>query len=258
MLRTMILVIAAVMLLGTMVVAQDGGFVPPPGPMGPPPEGGPGMPPPPGMEPGGPMGPGMMPPMGPGGPMGPPMMGRGPMGPPPTCPMGAVGVPPMEFFSQSAPRIGLTDEQQGKLMELFGKRMQTNKPLMDKAMKATKDLRAAVLAPTFDATKVQQLATDSAKTEAAMVQESIQTWKGIREILTAEQTKAVIQMLNRPPMPPMGPGMGPGGPMGPGPGGPGMGPGGQGGGGQRNRGGNRGGGQPAGPPPQGPMPAPGY
>ena len=246
--RTMILVVVALMLLATCAVAQEyqpGPPPPPAGPMGP------------GEMPGGPMGPGgpgmghggMMPGPGgmmgpggmPGGPMGPGMMGRGPMSPP-ACPLGAVGAPPMEFFMQSAQRIGLTDEQQGKLMEMFGKKMQTNKPLMDRAMKATRDLRAAVLAETLDLRRVEALAAESAKAEAALVQDAIKTWQGIRGILTAEQTKAVLQMMNRPQMMP---GIGP---MGSG-GRPGMGPGQPGGGrqpGERNRGGPV---QPGAPPP---------
>jgi len=163
---------------------------------------------------------------------------------PQTCPLAAVETPSIEFFMQSAHRIGLTDEQQGKLMEMFGKKMQTNKPLMDKATKATKDLRAAVLAPDFDAKKVQELAAESAKAEAVLIQEAVQTWKGIRAILTTEQMKAVTEMMKRPPM--MGPGMmGPGGMpgmgMGPGamPGGPGQ-PGGKGQGERNQRGGGQG------------------
>jgi len=168
----------------------------------------------------------------------------------------------MEFFMQSGPRIGLTEEQQGKLMEMFGKKMQTNKPLMDKAVNATKELRTAVLSSTFDGERIQKLAAESAKAEAALVQESIQTWKSIRAILTTEQMKAVTEMMKRPPMlPGMMPGVGPMGPMGPG-GPPGMppGPGGPGRPGGQGRGDGRGGQRAPGNPPPGtpPPPQPGY
>jgi len=206
--RTMTVTFAALMMLAALAFAQEN----PPGPVQPPPGvQGPG--------PGGPGGPGFNPMMMPG-------PGGAPMGPPPTCGLGVIGVPPIMFFLQFAPQIRLSDEQQGKLMELFGKKMQTGKPLTDKAMGAARDLRDAVMAKDLDPMKVEALAAESAKAEAVLVQDAIQTWKEIRGILTGEQMQTVLAILKQPPMPPpgmfpgmgqMGPGM-PGGQAGPGPG----------------------------------------
>jgi Spy/CpxP family protein refolding chaperone len=201
--RTTILIVAAVLVLAVWAAAQGRQPGPPPGP------GMPGMPGRPGM-----MGPGMR-----------------PMGPPPSpCALNAVnaGMPMLFMFGD---QINLSKTQQSKLMQMDRKSMM---PLMKKATDATEKLRTAMLAKNFDDKKVQQLSAESSKAEAALVQNSIQTWKNVRKILTAKQLKKLAELAKNPPMP-FGMGgmrpMGPGGPGGPPPGGP-MGPGGRGPGGR--------------------------
>ena len=70
-------------------------------------------------------------------------------------------------------------------------------PLRQKAMEATRALRDAVYAASFDASKVAELATAAGKAEAAIVKAEIETWTQIRSILTAEQITKLQEMMSR-------------------------------------------------------------
>jgi hypothetical protein len=139
-----------------------------------------------------------------------------------TCPSSAVGMP-TSLFLQLSREADLPKEQERMLTELLGN--ESDFQIFDRALKATRALQEAKLAKDFDPKEFEVLAADASRAETALLHHQVQTWKGIRSILTAEQTKSVMQKMMPPGMGPMGPGGMPG-PGGPPPGGPPPGPGG--------------------------------
>lgn len=142
------------------------------------------QPPPPGGQPGAPPG-------GPGG-----MMRGGPMM---SCPAMVVGPPPAMMIERGGDMLGLTDEaQKAKLLAILTKSEDALKLLRPKLDLATKALRDALLAPTFDSAKVAQLLADAQKIESAIAASEIQTWGEIRAIpLTADQVTKLSQAMSR-------------------------------------------------------------
>lgn len=173
-------------------------------------------------------------------PQGPPPPGQfgggfGMRGPSMSCPAMMIAPPQVAMIERSADTLALTDDQKTKLTDVLTKSETALRDLRPKADAASKALRDALFAPTFDSAKVAGLLADAQKIETAIANSEIGTWTEIRAILTADQVTKLSDSMNRR----MGGGFG----------------GGNRGGGNR---GNRGGGNPGGPPPAPPAePAPG-
>ena len=115
--------------------------------------------------------------------------------------------PRAAMVDRIADQLSLTDDQTAKLKKVLTKGDETIQALQTKATEASKAVREALFASTFDAKKVTDLATASQKAEAAIVTASIDEWTQIRAILTKDQVASLKETMQRP-----GPGMGPGGP----------------------------------------------
>jgi len=135
----------------------------------------------------------------PGGPKG------GPGGPPPICSTMAILPPPAAAVDAITKALGLTTQQAADLKTVLTASGDTLGPLVKTASDATKALRDAVFAATYDADAVAAAVTAAQDAEVAIVTASIDTWAKIRAILTADQFAKLAA------------GPGPGGPRPPGP-----------------------------------------
>jgi hypothetical protein len=136
--------------------------------------------------------------------------------PGPTCPVAIVGMitfPPPVLLGQTG-AIRLTDQQFADMQALLMKREETMRPLWQKAAEANGKLREALIADSYDSKKVQSLASEATKAEAAVLQAQLDQWNKIRSILTAEQFRTVRESMKRQVVPG---GMGGFGGLGPGP-----------------------------------------
>jgi Spy/CpxP family protein refolding chaperone len=106
--------------------------------------------------------------------------------------------------------LELTDDQLTQLTEVMTKGDKTAKTLQEKAVKATKALRTALLAADFDVVKVKELSTAAQKAEADLITASIDEWVKIRAILSDTQLTAMQKAMT----PPARGGRGQGGPRG--------------------------------------------
>ena len=116
-----------------------------------------------------------------------------------TCPAIVIAPPPAMMIERGGDMLGLTDEaQKAKLLAILTKSEDALKLLRPKLDLATKALRDALLAPTFDSAKVAQLLADAQKIESAIAASEIQTWGEIRAIpLTADQVTKLSQAMSR-------------------------------------------------------------
>lgn len=126
------------------------------------------------------------------------------------CPLAALQLPPASMFRFISQRLQLPEDQSTKLLDIITKSEQTLTPLRTKAQEAGAQLRAALVADTYDAANVQSLAQNAQRAEAAIVTAQINTWTKIRSLLTAEQAKLFTEMIQNP-MRMMGEGDAPGG-----------------------------------------------
>ena len=142
--------------------------------------------------------------------------------------------PQAMMIERNADTLALTDDHKTALLAILTKSEDALKVLRPQADLASKALRDALMAPTFDAANVAKLLADARQIEALIVASEIKTWGEIRAIpLTADEFTKLSEAMSRR----MG---GPGGP-----------------GGNRGNWGNRGnqpGRPPQGPPPGGPPP----
>jgi Spy/CpxP family protein refolding chaperone len=120
---------------------------------------------------------------GPGGPGGPRGMGGMMM----FCPAMAIAPPPVGAIDRITESLQLTTDQTTKMKTVMTTADETTATLTKKAADATKALRDATMATTFDATKVKDLAASAEKAEAAVVSNYIDEWTQIRAIITADQ-----------------------------------------------------------------------
>ena len=133
------------------------------------------------------------------------VIGQAPAGPPPmapgvkggvSCPAMALAPPPAMVFER-ADALQLTDDQKTKLKDSLAKGEETLQPLRQKAMEATRALREALFAASFDAAKVSELAASAEKADAAIVKAEVETWTQIRSILTADQVTKLQELMGR-------------------------------------------------------------
>lgn len=129
---------------------------------------------------------------GPGGPGGP---GGGMI----SCPAMAIAPPSAAMVDRLAENLSLTEDQTTKLKAVMTKSENTITPLSKKLTEATKALRSALTASTFDADNVKVLAAAAEKAEAAVVSARIDEWIQMRSILTAEQVTKLQATANKRP-----------------------------------------------------------
>ncbi len=120
---------------------------------------------------------------------------RGAMGGGMACPAIATMPPTARMIDRVADTLQLTQDQATKLKAAMTKCEETTLSLSQKAADATKALRDALLAPTYDAQKVKDLAAAAEKAEAALVSARIDEWTQIRSILTADQVKKLQEAM---------------------------------------------------------------
>lgn len=149
------------------------------------------------------------------------MMGFG-MG---MCAAMAIAPPGAALMDRLTTELELTDDQSVRLKAVLEDSDKKLATLREKAADANRALRQAVFAERFDSAKIQSLAAEAQKAEAAILNAEIQTWIQIRGILNSKQVSMLQDLLTRPfgrPMPGGPPGAGgpPGSPQGPMPPGP--------------------------------------
>jgi Spy/CpxP family protein refolding chaperone len=148
-----------------------------------------------------------------------------------TCPALAIMLPPPMAIDRIAVQLGLTQVQVTKLKDIGTQSEITMPALLKNAAEATKALRTAIYAATYDEKKVKELAIAAQKAETAVINARIGNWTKIRAIVTADQAQKLTErpmMRNQgrpggqagPPPPGGGYGPPPGGFGGPPPGGP--------------------------------------
>jgi Spy/CpxP family protein refolding chaperone len=115
-----------------------------------------------------------------------------------SCPAMAVMTPQAQMFERVADILQLTDDQKTKLTDIIAKNEQTLQPLMQKCSQAAQALRAAILAPTYDAQKVKELSVIAEKAEADVINARIDTWTQIRSVLTTEQAAKLQAAMTMP------------------------------------------------------------
>ena len=126
------------------------------------------------------------------------------------CPMS--DMPGEHSMHHGAPmglhQLKLSEAQHDKVFELMQGQAKQRHELMRASRKNMEQLRELERAPTFDAAKVRALADEQGKLMAQQMFEHAQMKAQMRALLTPEQLK---QLDERPPQPPRGEGMGPGG-----------------------------------------------
>lgn len=138
-------------------------------------------------------------PPGPGGPGGPGGGGMSGMrgGMMMSCPAMTLAPPQNAMIDRNADTLALKDDQKTKLTGSLTKSEGVLQTYRQKSADAAKALRDALLAPTFDAAKVQQLLADAQKIEAAIAASELQTWGEIRSILTTDQVTKLSDAMSR-------------------------------------------------------------
>ncbi len=127
------------------------------------------------------------------------------------CPAMAL-MPPQPMLIDRAESLNLPAETKDKLKAVLTKGEETLQPLRQKAQEASSALRTALLADEFSEAKVKQLAADAEKAEQAVVDAELGVWRDVRGALSADQVKALRELLTG------GMRRAPGGAGGPGPG----------------------------------------
>jgi len=115
-----------------------------------------------------------------------------------TCPLSAFQLPPAAMFRYISQKLQLSEDQSKKLLDIVTKSEQTLTPLRAKAQEAINKLQAALVAEQYDAANVQVLAQNAQRAEAAIITAEIDTWTQIRSLLTAEQVKLFVEMIQDP------------------------------------------------------------
>ena len=115
-----------------------------------------------------------------------------------SCPAMAVAPPQAAMLERFSESLELTDEQTTQLTEVMTKGDKTARTLQEKAVKATKALKTALLAADFDVVKVKELSTAAQKAEADLITASIDEWVKIRAILSDTQLTALQKAMTPP------------------------------------------------------------
>jgi len=110
-----------------------------------------------------------------------------------SCPAMALSLPPAAAVDR-ATDLNLTDDKKSKLTAALTKNETALAPYRQKAAEATRLLREALMAATFDAAKVGPLLDKAQKADAALANAQIAGWTEVRAILTADQ---VTQLVGR-------------------------------------------------------------
>ena len=113
------------------------------------------------------------------------------------CMAMAVAPPQAMMIERIADTLALAGDKKKDLMAALTKSEDALRLLRPKADMASKALHDAVLAPTYDATKVAQLLADAKNIEASIADSEILTWSEIRGILTADQLAKVSDAMIR-------------------------------------------------------------
>ena len=157
--------LALTLICALMVSAQQPPAPPPPGP------GGPGAP---------------------GGMMGNPMGGM--MG---MCPSMAVALPSALMIERGGDALGLTADRKAKVLNVLSTKDANIAKLRTAAQQASKALRDAVVAPTYDAAKVASLLAAAQKADADISSAQVKAWGELRAILTPAQVTQLSEMAGR-------------------------------------------------------------
>lgn len=128
----------------------------------------------------------------PGGMMGSPMGGM--MG---MCPAMATAPPSVMMIERSGDALALSADQKTKLTNVLTKSEVNTAKLRPVAQQASQALHEALVAPTFDAAKVNSLLAAAQKADANISSAQIQTWFELRAILTPAQVKQLSDMMGR-------------------------------------------------------------
>jgi|LSQX01.3.fsa_nt_gb Spy/CpxP family protein refolding chaperone len=113
------------------------------------------------------------------------------------CPAMAVAPPSSMMIERSADTLGLSADQKTKLAALLTKNEATVAKLRESAQAASKALRDAVMAPTFDSAKASSLLVAAQKADAAVSDANLQTWVQVRSILTPAQVTKLSEATTR-------------------------------------------------------------
>jgi Spy/CpxP family protein refolding chaperone len=106
--------------------------------------------------------------------------------------------PQTTLLDRAADTLQLTDDQKTRLTTIITKNDQALQPLMQKSAQAAQALRAAILAPTYDAQKVKELSVVAEKAETDVINARINTWTEIRAVLTADQSAKLQSVMTMP------------------------------------------------------------
>ncbi|MEN6356293.1 MAG: periplasmic heavy metal sensor [Armatimonadota bacterium] len=124
--------------------------------------------------------------------------------------MMAVMPPKADMIDRLTDKLSLTTDQAESLKTILTDGDSTIQSLTKTSAAASKALREAIFASTYDADAVAAAAAKAEKAEAAVVSESISVWAKVRGILTSDQITS-LQSATTFSGKPDGPG-GPGGP----------------------------------------------
>lgn len=113
------------------------------------------------------------------------------------CPAMAVAPPSSMMIERSADTLGLSADQKTKLSALLTKNEATVAKLRESAQAASRALRDAVMAPTFDSAKASSLLVAAQKADAAVSDANLQTWVQVRTILTPAQVTKLSEATTR-------------------------------------------------------------
>lgn len=113
------------------------------------------------------------------------------------CPAMALAPPQVAMIDRSADTLALTDDQKTKLSASLTKSDSALATLRQTAAAATKAVRDAVMAPTFDSARAATLLANAQKADAAISNAELQTWAEIRAILTPDQMTKLSEAMSR-------------------------------------------------------------
>lgn len=136
------------------------------------------------------------PPQGPA-PQGPPGGGGLMRGPSMVPAMVAIAPPSPMMIERSAEVLGLTGDHKTRLTATLAKGEAALKDLRPKLDAASKALREAVMAPSYDGSKVTELLAKAMQAELAIANSEITTWTEIRAILTPAQVTKLSGLMGR-------------------------------------------------------------
>lgn len=120
-------------------------------------------------------------------------MGMGMM----SSPAMSVKIPQANMIDRLADSLQLTDDQKTQLKSIITKGTETLNTLTKKSTASSKVLREAILATSYDAQKVKDLAATAERDEAAEVSASIDVWTQIRSVLSADQIKQLNDVMGK-------------------------------------------------------------